>query len=73
MGCIMNKFAVFYKQTQSTGSGYDAYIDSFDVYVSFNTQEELKEWIVKQDKYKKYKVVTYREVSVKTTVEIEIK
>jgi hypothetical protein len=53
------------------GHGYPSHTEKYVAVIEFETEEELKDWILKNES-KTFKVVTFTEISYKKTVNLEI-
>lgn len=55
------------------GHGYPAYTESVDKITRFKTEDELRAWILRQDRYAKYEIFSCNPVTIATHVSISIK
>lgn len=55
------------------GHGYPAYTESVDKITRFKTEDELRYWILQQDKYARYEIFSCNPVTVTTNISVSIK
>lgn len=55
------------------GHGYPAYTEKVDSIRKFKDIEQMKDWVRQRDKYERYTLIKYQELSVETEIVVKVK